>query len=245
MPRAGLPDPADRPDAGELAIALMASAEDLPRPAPLPLVTAAPIVDLTSADGDADATMLGAALGGSRLVEPGEATVVDGAPVVVQSAPPEYLDDDLVVDTDDDARRRRWPWVLLAVVLSALVGTAAAFAWNEVRTPSYEVPDLVGMTEEEARAAVADYGFEIETRETRRDGSTPGDVLDTDPAAGAQLDEGGTLVLFVSIGNTPAPVPTDLVGQDARRGHRSASPRRAASRPTSPRSSPRRSRPGA
>jgi beta-lactam-binding protein with PASTA domain/tRNA A-37 threonylcarbamoyl transferase component Bud32 len=213
LTRAGLPDPADRPDAGELAIALMASAEDLPRPAPLPLVTAAPIVDLTTSEGDADATMLGAALGGSRLAEPGEATVVDGAPAAMPSAPPDYLDDDLVVDTEDDARRRRWPWVLLAVVLSALVGTTAAFAWNEVRTPSYEVPDLVGMTEEEARTAVADYGFEIETRETRRDGSTPGDVLDTDPQAGAQLDEGATLVLFVSLGNTPAPVPTDLVGK--------------------------------
>ena len=81
-----------------------------------------------------------------------------------------------------------------------------------MRTPSYEVPDLTGMTEEEARAAVADYDFEIETRETRRDGSTPGDVLETDPAAGAQLDEGGTLVLFVSLGNTPAEVPTNLVG---------------------------------
>jgi eukaryotic-like serine/threonine-protein kinase len=212
LARAGLPDAADRPDAGELAIALMASAEDLPRPAPLPLVTAAPVVDLTTTEDGVDATMLGAALGGSRLADAREATVVDGAPVAAQSAPPDYLDDDLAVDTDGGSRRRRWPWVLLVFVLSALVGTTAAFAWNEVRTPSYEVPDLVGMPEEEARAAVAEYGFEIETRETRRDGSTPGDVLDTDPQAGAQLDEGGTLVLFVSLGNTPAPVPTDLVG---------------------------------
>ncbi|MDP1804159.1 MAG: PASTA domain-containing protein, partial [Acidimicrobiales bacterium] len=45
------------------------------------------------------------------------------------------------------------------------------------------------------------------------DGSTPGEVLDTDPKAGDALKEGSTLVLFVSLGNTPAPVPTDLVGK--------------------------------
>ena len=129
--------------------------------------------------------MLGAALAGSRLAEPGEETALDDAPLAAPTAPPDYLDDDLVVESDDSRRRRRWPWVLVALVLSVLVGTAAAFAWNGVRTPSYEVPDLTGMTEEEARAAVADYDFEIETRETRRDGSTPGDVLETDPAAGA------------------------------------------------------------
>ena len=213
LARAGLPDAADRPDAGELAVALMACAEGLSRPAPLPLVTAAPIVDLTTAtEPDPDATMLGAALAGSRLAEPGEETALDDAPLAAPTAPPDYLDDDLVVESDDSHRRRRWPWVLVALVLSVLVGTAAAFAWNGVRTPSYEVPDLTGMTEEEARAAVADYDFEIETRETRRDGSTPGEVLETDPAAGAQLDEGGTLVLFVSLGNTPAEVPTNLVG---------------------------------
>ncbi len=38
--RAGRLDPAERPDAGELAVSLLAAAGDLPRPAPLPLVVA-------------------------------------------------------------------------------------------------------------------------------------------------------------------------------------------------------------
>lgn len=209
LTRVGLPDPADRPDAGELAIALMASAEDLPRPEPLPIASA-PVVDLTRVDTGPDSTTLGPALAGSRVAEPGETTVVDiSAPA--PSSPPEYLDDDLVVEGSDRAPRR-WPWVIAATLLAMLVGTGAAFAWDEVRTPSYDVPDLVGMTEDEARTAVEEFGFELETRATREDGSTPGQILETDPEAGEQLDEGSTLVVFVSLGNTPAPVPTDLVG---------------------------------
>jgi serine/threonine-protein kinase len=102
--------------------------------------------------------------------------------------------------------------VVLAALFAVLVGGGSAVAWSELRTPSYEVPVLVGKTEAQARAAVAELGFEVERRDTRQDGSTPGEVLDTKPKAGESLDEGGTLILFVSLGNTPAPVPTDLVG---------------------------------
>lgn len=94
-----------------------------------------------------------------------------------------------------------------------LIGGGAALAWSEVRTPTYEVPALIGQTEDGARAAVEPFGFDIERREVRRDGSTPGEVLETDPAEGERLEEGGTLVLAVSAGNTLAPVPADLVGR--------------------------------
>ena len=141
LARAGLPDAADRPDAGELAVALMACAEGLSRPAPLPLVTAAPIVDLTTAtEPDPDATMLGAALAGSRLAEPGEETALDDAPLAAPTAPPDYLDDDLVVESDDSRRRRRWPWVLVALALSVLVGTAAAFRVERGAHPQLRGP---------------------------------------------------------------------------------------------------------
>ena len=216
LARAGLPDAADRPDAGQLAIALMASAEDLPRPAPLPLATGAPLVDLTQAEQGIDATMIGVAAAGSRLAGADDtatdATQADVPAVVAPMAAPEFLDDDLAVEVPERPRRR-WAWALVAVLLAAMVGGGAAVAWSELSTPSYEVPVLTELTEAAAREAVADFGFEIEVRETRQDGSTPGTVVRTDPAAGEQLEEGSTLVLFVSLGNTPAPVPTDLVGK--------------------------------
>ena len=215
LARAGMPDAGGRPDAGELGIALMASAEDLPRPEPLPIVDGMPH-DGNEDSHLADATMLGAALAGTRLADPGEPTIVVDAPEAgaASAAPPEWLADDLVVETDDDQpARRRWPYAILVAVLALLVGGGAAFAYTELSTPSHEIPDLEGETQAAATAAAEELGFEVEIVESRQDGSTPGTVLDTRPPAGEQLDEGDTLTLIISLGNTPAPVPTDLVGK--------------------------------
>jgi serine/threonine-protein kinase len=209
LERAGQPLPADRPDAGELAVALMACAEDMPRPAPLKLHTDTPAVDPTAATG-VDATMLGtSAHAPSRLAGPGDLTAAEAAVPVLRPA-----DDDLFEgDLHPVAHRRRWPVVLLTIVLAGLLGIGAAWAALEARTPRYEVPVLVGNTEEVALQAIDGYGWKIDRREDRKDGSAPGAVLRTDPAAGEQLKKGDTLVLYVSLGNELAPVPADLVGK--------------------------------
>ena len=218
--RAGSPDRADRPDAAALAVALMASAEDLPRPDPLTLRVAHPVVGDGSEPGSIDATMLG-----GSTYEPGspedaaDLTRVE-APVaasraLVDAPLPAYVPAAAVPTFEvgeEEERRRRWPFLVVGVVLAALLGVAGAWAMIEVRTPSYAVPVLVGNTEAAARKAVDGYGWTIERRTERRDGSTPGRILRTDPEAGSQLKKGRTLVLFVSLGNTLAAVPTDLVG---------------------------------
>jgi serine/threonine-protein kinase len=87
----------------------------------------------------------------------------------------------------------------------------AAWAVIEARAPRYEVPVLAGNTEDAARKAVDGFGWEIDRRTDRKDGSEPGKVLRTEPEAGEQLKKGDTLVMYVSLGNELAPVPTDLV----------------------------------
>ena len=171
-------------------------------------------------DDGGDATMLGVALAGSRLADSRRADrrrrrPEAAAPAVPVAAPPEWLDDDLVVETDEtNRRRRRWPCALLVAVLAVLVGGGAAFAYAELARPEPHDPGPQGPHRGGgARPKPKRSGSRSSAQESREDGSTPGDVLGTRPEAGEELDEGDTLTLIVSLGNTPAPVPTDLVGK--------------------------------
>ena len=107
---------------------------------------------------------------GTRLAEPGEATVLDDAP----ASPPRPRRPSASTTTsssrrDDEPPRRRWPWVLVALVLAVLVGSGRGVRVTRSSAPrATRSRTSTGMTEAEARAAVAELGFEIETRETRQ-----------------------------------------------------------------------------
>ncbi|CAN5732593.1 hypothetical protein BH23GEM11_BH23GEM11_00710 [soil metagenome] len=64
--------------------------------------------------------------------------------------------------------------------------------------PLIELPDLVGMQEEDARAALEELGFVVGEVENRaRFGFGQGDVLETFPEAGAMVPRGGAIRLVV------------------------------------------------
>ena len=118
------------------------------------------------------------------------------------------------VATSTRRRRRRWPWVVLAVLLAA--GSVAA-APGSATTPARRrttCPALIGLTEAGAAARPC-RRLRLEDREGRRAQGRldAGKVLATDPSAGRALEEGDTLELHVSLGNTLAAVPQDLVGK--------------------------------
>ena len=205
-------------------------------------------VDVAATATDADATMLGAALAGTRLADPGEPTVVVDAPGgrAPPAAPPEWLADDLVVAD----RRRRAAAAALAVGDPRRAARRARRRRRGVRVHASSPrratrsPTCAAMTEAAARAAAEALGFEVARQESREDGSHAGHgARPPSPAAGEPLDEGDTLTLIVSLGNTPAPVPTDLAGKTARRGHPDPRRRRRLHarrhRASSPRTCPR------
>ena len=109
-------------------------------------------------------------------------------------------------------KRRRWPWILVAVLL---IGGAATGGWaywyDNVREVTHVVPDLVNQTEADVAPLIADGQWTVERTETRADGTVPGQILSQDPAAGTHLKEGGVLALTVSLGLPLVPLPPDLV----------------------------------
>jgi beta-lactam-binding protein with PASTA domain/tRNA A-37 threonylcarbamoyl transferase component Bud32 len=100
--------------------------------------------------------------------------------------------------------RRRWPIVLGILVLLALAGIAAALLLGG--DESVTVPRVTGLQVAQAEQALADAGLES-SREQVTNAAQPGTVVGSDPAEGAEVDEGSTVTLRVSQGPGTAPVP--------------------------------------
>lgn len=104
--------------------------------------------------------------------------------------------------------RRRRRWLLVALVVALLGAAGAASWWFLVRVPTHVVPDLVGTQLVEATSAAESNGWEVGPAElVRRDGTTVGQVLGQDPAAGTELAEGEEVSFVVSEGPTLTDVP--------------------------------------
>lgn len=116
-------------------------------------------------------------------------------------------------------RRRRWPWVLLVIALLAGGGVAAAQVLAEDKPPVPErtlvlpVPALSDRSQESAEAIARAAGWKTTVRSERRDGTLVGQVIGTAPAAGARLEDGGSIELVISAGQTEVEVPADLAGK--------------------------------
>ncbi len=116
----------------------------------------------------------------------------------------------------DRRQRRRNTSTILLVFAAILVLVGAIFVGRALFGGSppedgVEVPDMVGMTLEEAQDRATNGHFEV-----REDGSKPceeeeGLVCETDPGAGAEIQEGDVVNLIMSEGPAPVEVP-DVVG---------------------------------
>ncbi|CAB4749416.1 MAG: protein kinase [Actinobacteria bacterium] len=190
LERAGQPDPNDRPDAEEFAIALMSVAEDLRRPELLPIVGA-----LVGAEDKVrqDLTMV-------RPLSDEEvpAGMALDAPPIDEVVPNISVDDD----------RRRWPWVLLGFLLLAGAATGGAFAYVASRTVSHVMPELVGRDLAELQQVALDNDWILGSPNAlRSDQIKAGQIISVTPPAGTKLAEGQTVEYTVSIGPEPVPIP--------------------------------------
>ncbi|TQN40697.1 serine/threonine-protein kinase [Blastococcus colisei] len=162
------------------------------------------------------------ALAGQRV----EATPVMGdaeKTTILAATPGAPYGDDRWDDEDElDRKRKRRIIAVVSVLAVLLIGGAIAIAvamsGAEPETPVTEqvqVPTLVGLPEAEARQAITDAGLEVgevTPRETD-DPAQVGTVLESNPAAGAQRDEGTAIDLVVGVEPDAITVP-DVVGFD-------------------------------
>ncbi len=136
---------------------------------------------------------------------------------------------------DEDERKRRWPWVLLALVLLGGIGTAGyallemggggASDPSTTSSPTaVDVPQVVGVSQEEAEDLLEQAQLESAVVEEASDTVAEGDVISSDPAPGQPAAIGSTVTLTVSTGPEAVTVP-DVTGfsqDDARAALRSA-----------------------
>ena len=103
----------------------------------------------------------------------------------------------------EDERRVRWRWIVLAILLLALAGAAA---WALTRPAQVVVPTVLGEKQDAATEILEAEGFEVEIEEFESE-QPPGTVVEQDPRAGTEAEEGSTVTLSVSSGLGTAKVP--------------------------------------
>ena len=108
-------------------------------------------------------------------------------------------------EEEDRSRRGLWYFLLTLLILALLVG-----GYFLLRGDTATVPDVVGEREKAATEILEEAGFVVEV-DRRANNRTKGEVFRTDPEAGEETDEGGTVTILVSTGPAIVQVP-DLTG---------------------------------
>jgi serine/threonine-protein kinase len=117
----------------------------------------------------------------------------------------------------DDGGRRVWLGILIgALILLILGGGAYLLAHSLLSGPAAKVtvPNVVGMSLEDATAALTEKGLKVADPPTTKVDDTvdPGTVLAQDPLPDAQVDEGATVALTIAKSPKTFTVP-DLTGK--------------------------------
>jgi serine/threonine-protein kinase len=103
-----------------------------------------------------------------------------------------------------DPRGRRWPFVVLALLL---LGVAlAAVLWHPWQAAQVTVPKVVGKTATRATVQLEGAGFKVRTHGVESS-AKPGVVVRQDPRAKTEADRGSTVDLGVSSGPGQQVVP--------------------------------------
>jgi len=105
---------------------------------------------------------------------------------------------------------RRVGWIVFwTLLILAVLGLASFFLVRALMSEPEPVvvPNVVGFNRAAAVQTLEDEGFEVEVRRQVRDDVPADEVFRQDPEAGAELDEGALVTIFVSRGARLVEVP--------------------------------------
>ena len=149
--------------------------------------------------------------------------VIPAAPATTMIPPVDPTSDTTAVrpavpPTDEDDRGSRTGVLVALGILIALLLAAAAFfvlpRMFDNPVQQTQVPNLIGLTEKEARAAVGDAGLSVGTVDFQSDPRVPKDkVISQDPNRDQYVAPGSSINFVVSTGQPLVTVPS-VVGQD-------------------------------
>lgn len=179
---AGRPERDERPSARDLGASLLAAAETLPRPAPMPLQKAGPEIPDTAET---------AAVGAPER------------PLQEEGAPP---------PGGRSGLRRLLATVMALVLLGAAGVGAYVLWGSQFGTETQPVPDLAGADEGDFLRIESEFDWTIDRLERREDGTVAGQVLSQEPQPGTGLEAGETITVWVSLGPELVAIPSSLVG---------------------------------
>lgn len=224
-----------RPTSAELVRLLTGAAGSLPRPKRLPVRTLEQRIDAApsvGADTDTATSIVDLRADSALVVDLGTGTKrqpsAEEGTSVTSGDSIELAMDLEAPDHPSGDRRRRWPWIVMALLLVASGAALVRYAVNDVFVeagpapttlpPIHPIESFVGLPIEEAVRLVEADNLVVEQHEIRQDNSIVGEVLRQDPTPGFQMREGETVELWVSIGQEPRTVPSvvDATLADAR-----------------------------
>ena len=191
LERATTADPTVRLDSAGLVEELLRVARFLPRPDPLPIVSAEAAVARDTNLGPLDPVPAPSGGPEGRVYSAGSR--LSAVPL-------------------DDVLRRRWPGLVLAVALVLGGGTAGVWTWIDSRPETAPVPELTGRSRVAAVRSVTELGWDVQEVLVREPGTRRGEVVRTEPAAGVELGDAATIDLFVSLGEPLVALDFDLYG---------------------------------
>lgn len=178
---AGKPDPVDRyPSGAAMRRALERAAAMLPPPEPLP------VAGLDLDPDDAHPTEVDALL----------ATAVEEPEVAEPPSP-----------SPEPSRRRRMVPLVVGLVLALLIA-GPALALLSAPGVVVHVPNLLGQSEQEAAATLSEAGLLLDVSERVPADDPPGTIIEQSPEPGEAVGRGDGVVVVVSAGAPPVPLPS-------------------------------------